>query len=230
MTRWSCAERGGRNLSQCSSSSAPLTFPGGDELPRPLRESVSAVLFVLLLLEESVMYTQQLVCGGSGQGRCLRLRVFCLDEGLPWRRRGLGTEWILTGRRVGAHTVHVRRGGQGHCSKGSVGRFWGAHLSRWKDKKAKSDKGGEREKVLLSPSLFAYVRHSRKKQETSKDEADLWSRQTRERYCACPRGTPHQCCAPRAAAPRSSPPPWAYGWSACRGGRPGRSCECAFSP
>lgn len=125
-----CAECsvGQRNLGQRSSSSPSSTFPGGDELPRSLCQSVSTVLFILFLLKESVMYTQQLVRRGSGQGWWLRFRVFRLGERLPWRRRGFGTEGVLTGGRVRAHAIYVSRGGQGHRRKGSVGRFRRANL------------------------------------------------------------------------------------------------------
>lgn len=112
-----------------SSSSPSSTFPSGDELPWSLCQSVPAVLFILILLKESVMYAQQLVRRGSGQRRRLTLGVLRRGEGIPLRRRGLGTEGVLAGGRVRAHAVDVRSGGQGHCRKGSVGRLWRAHLS-----------------------------------------------------------------------------------------------------
>lgn len=112
-----------------SSSSPSSTFPSGDELPWSLCQSVPAVLFILILLKESVMYAQQLVRRGSGQRRRLTLGVLRRGEGIPLRRRGLGTEGVLAGGRVRAHAVDVRSGGQGHCRKGSVGGLWRAHLS-----------------------------------------------------------------------------------------------------
>lgn len=124
-----------------SSSSPSSTFPGGDELPWSLGQSVPAVLFILILLKESVVYAQQLVRGGSGQRRRLALGVLRRGEGLPLRRRGLGTEGVLAGGRVRAHAVDVRSGGQGHCSKGSVGRLWGAHLSFCGDEEETQDRG-----------------------------------------------------------------------------------------
>lgn len=130
-----CSVRGEEFPVSVPLPSPSSTFPSCDELPRSLCQSVSTVFFILFFLKESMTYTQQLVCWGSGQNRWLGLRVFCLGERLPWRRGGLGTEGILTGRWVGAHgvyaiyTIYIRSGGQGHCRKGSVGRFWRANLS-----------------------------------------------------------------------------------------------------
>lgn len=133
MTWWSCAQTvvsvDVRNLGRHSPSFPSSTFPSGDELPRSLCQSVSTVFFILFFLKESVMYTQQLVRRGSGQGWRLTPRVFRLGEWLPWRRRGLGTEGVLAGWRVRAHAIYIGSGGQGHCGKGSAGRFWRAYLS-----------------------------------------------------------------------------------------------------
>lgn len=54
----------------------PSTFPGSDELHGSLRESVPALLFILFFLKERVMYTQQLVCRGSGEDRRVTRSVF----------------------------------------------------------------------------------------------------------------------------------------------------------
>ncbi|TNN68004.1 hypothetical protein EYF80_021796 [Liparis tanakae] len=51
---------------QCSAESDSRAFPSSDELPGSLCKSVPTVLFILFFLKESMMYTQQLVCRGSG--------------------------------------------------------------------------------------------------------------------------------------------------------------------
>lgn len=143
-TWWSCVQTVVSveviNLRRHSSSFPPSTFPSGNELPRSLCQSVSTVFFILFFLKESVMYAQQLVCRGSGQGWWLTLRISCLGECLPWWRRGLGTEGVLTGGRVRAHAIYVSSGWQGHCRKGSGGWFWRAQLSFWKSKKEIQDR------------------------------------------------------------------------------------------
>lgn len=108
------------------------TFSSSDKLPSSLLQSAPPAFLILLFLKESVTYAQQLVCGGSGQGRRLTRSGFHLGLRLGLRRRGLWAEWIVTRRRVGAHSVYIRRCWQSPRRKGSVGRFWRTNFSFWK--------------------------------------------------------------------------------------------------
>ena len=105
-----------------------LTFSSSNELRRSLGQPVPSIFFILFFLKESMAYAQKLVCGGSGQRWWLRLRVFYLCKRLCLWRGGLWTERVITGWRVWAHSIYICGCRQGHCRKGSVGRFWGANL------------------------------------------------------------------------------------------------------
>lgn len=122
----------GGHISERSLACIPLftssAFPSSDELPRSLCQPVSTVSLFLILLKESMMHTEQLVCRGYGQGWRLRLRLFRLAERLILGGRGLGAEGVLAGGWVRAHAIHICRGGQGHCRKGSAGGLWSAGL------------------------------------------------------------------------------------------------------
>lgn len=83
------------------------TFTSSNKLSGSPCQPVPSVFFILFFLKESVVHTQQLVCGSSGEEWGLRLRAFRWGEGLSLLRGGLGTKGVLAGRGVGAHSVYI---------------------------------------------------------------------------------------------------------------------------